>query len=47
MIIIKSYCFLVVFGILLVGENSSGMYVWKKKEKKIQSVLVYCQRGIS
>ena len=27
MIIIKSCCFLVLFGILLVGENSSVMYV--------------------
>ena len=41
--IIKSCCFLVVFGILLVGENSSGTCVWKKK---IQSVLVDCQHGI-
>ena len=37
---------ILVFGILLVCENSIVMYVLKKKKKLIQGVLVDCQRGI-
>ena len=47
MIIIKSCCFWVLFGILLVGENSSVMYVYKIK--KFQSVFgwlpAWCRRN--
>ena len=31
MIIIKSWCIWVMFEILLVGENPSAVYTWKKK----------------